>query len=158
MTLNMARAAGGSVEAISPSSIRPFVTAHTGMKFQATGEPETPSTEALTVRNGPLSIKPQQEGPLVVSGLLELCAGTGRVVARTNAARLCRCGGSAEKPFCDGTHSGIGFCTGRSLVCPCPVSCFHTEIALIPKRMASSGSTSRSKFHGSALWLRIAAA
>ena len=36
-------------------------------------------------------------------------SGTGRVVARVQSARLCRCGGSNNKPFCDGTHARIGF-------------------------------------------------
>jgi len=40
---------------------------------------------------------------------LEIMTGTGRTVARQQTARLCRCGGSANKPFCDDTHRRIGF-------------------------------------------------
>jgi Uncharacterized conserved protein len=56
-----------------------------------------------------LAIDPQPNGPLVVRGNMEIISGTGRVVARVVSARLCRCGGSASKPFCDGTHARIGF-------------------------------------------------
>ena len=63
----------------------------------------------LAVRNGPLAIDPQIDGPLQVRGNMEIISGTGRVVARTTGAKLCRCGGSANKPYCDGTHARIGF-------------------------------------------------
>ena len=63
----------------------------------------------LPVRDGALAIDPQPNGPLAVRGNLEIISGTGRVVARVTSARLCRCGGSANKPFCDGTHAKIGF-------------------------------------------------
>jgi CDGSH-type Zn-finger protein len=65
----------------------------------------------LPVRDGPLEIEPQVNGPLKVSGNLEITSGTGRVVARVMGAALCRCGGSQNKPFCDGTHAKIGFKT-----------------------------------------------
>ena len=63
----------------------------------------------LPVRDGPLAIDPQTDGPLQVRGNMEIVSGTGRVVARTTKATLCRCGGSANKPYCDGTHARIGF-------------------------------------------------
>ncbi|MFX5785542.1 CDGSH iron-sulfur domain-containing protein [Acinetobacter baumannii] len=44
-----------------------------------------------------------------VTGNLELCAGTGRTFDRVTKTWLCRCGGSANKPYCDGTHRRIGF-------------------------------------------------
>jgi len=56
-----------------------------------------------------LSVDPLPDGPLQVMGNVEICAGTGRTVARAQNARLCRCGGSSTKPFCDGTHARIGF-------------------------------------------------
>jgi uncharacterized Fe-S cluster protein YjdI len=47
-------------------------------------------------------------GPLVVRGEITVTAadGTGSVVSR---ATLCRCGGSTNRPFCDGTHRTNGF-------------------------------------------------
>jgi CDGSH-type Zn-finger protein/uncharacterized Fe-S cluster protein YjdI len=82
---------------------------HHEVGFAASGEPATGTADMLPVRNGPLEIEPQLDGPLQVRGNLEITSGTGRVVARLTQARLCRCGGSANKPFCDGTHSRIDF-------------------------------------------------
>jgi CDGSH-type Zn-finger protein/uncharacterized Fe-S cluster protein YjdI len=82
---------------------------HHEVAFAASGEPATGAADMLPVRNGPLEIEPQLDGPLQVRGNLEITSGTGRVVARLTQARLCRCGGSANKPFCDGTHARIGF-------------------------------------------------
>jgi CDGSH-type Zn-finger protein/uncharacterized Fe-S cluster protein YjdI len=82
---------------------------HHDVGFSATGEPASGKTEMLPVRDGVLAIDPQTDGPLRVRGNLEITSGTGRVVARVTSAYLCRCGGSANKPFCDGTHAQIGF-------------------------------------------------
>ena len=54
-------------------------------------------------------VKPN--GPLLVSGDISLVDGTEKAFGlggRTTIA-LCRCGNSANKPFCDGTHNKIGF-------------------------------------------------
>jgi CDGSH-type Zn-finger protein/uncharacterized Fe-S cluster protein YjdI len=92
------------------SKNKPFCDgSHHEVGFSATGEPPSGQTDMLPVRDGVLAIDPQPNGPLQVRGNLEITSGTGRVVARVTAARLCRCGGSATKPFCDGTHARIGF-------------------------------------------------
>ena len=82
---------------------------HNEVKFSASGEPPSGKTDMLAVRNGVLAVDPETDGPLRVRGNLEITSGTGRVVARVTQARLCRCGGSGNKPFCDGTHAKIGF-------------------------------------------------
>ena len=92
------------------SSSKPFCDgAHSGAGFKASGEPAVVESKPLAVRNGPLSITPQPNGPLKVSGALEIVSGTGHTVNRTVTTFLCRCGGSANKPYCDGTHKKNGF-------------------------------------------------
>ena len=82
---------------------------HIAAKFAATGEPATIESDPLEFRGGQLAIDPLPDGPLQLMGNIEICAGTGRTITRAQNARLCRCGGSSTKPFCDGTHARIGF-------------------------------------------------
>ena len=92
------------------SKNKPFCDgSHHTVDFAATGEPLTESADMLETRDGALDIDLQLDGPLVVRGNLEITSGTGRVVARLQQAKLCRCGGSNSKPFCDGTHTRNGF-------------------------------------------------
>ncbi|GAA0719468.1 ferritin-like domain-containing protein [Dokdonella soli] len=92
------------------SKNKPFCDgSHHDVGFAATGEPATGQADMLETRDGTLSVDPQIDGPLQVRGNLEITSGTGRVVARVQSARLCRCGASNTKPFCDGSHARIGF-------------------------------------------------
>jgi CDGSH-type Zn-finger protein len=59
----------------------------------------------------PTIIRVVQNGPYQVTGDFRLVDHANNVVPTTPGKRvsLCRCGGSTTKPFCDGTHSRIGF-------------------------------------------------
>jgi CDGSH-type Zn-finger protein/uncharacterized Fe-S cluster protein YjdI len=94
------------------SKNKPFCDcSHVDSSFEATGEPLTTNTLPLEKRNGILDISQIKDGPLIVDGNVEIIAGTGRAVKRAVKVVLCRCGASKNKPFCDGTHTGIGFKT-----------------------------------------------
>jgi CDGSH-type Zn-finger protein/uncharacterized Fe-S cluster protein YjdI len=94
------------------SKNKPFCdSSHHEIGFLATGEPGTGAFEALRVRDGDLEIAPQRNGPLALTGNIEIVSGTGRTIMKTMRTRLCRCGHSANKPYCDGTHARIGFTT-----------------------------------------------
>ncbi len=92
------------------SNNKPFCDgAHNAAGFRASGEPATRESTPLAARGGALTIEPLRNGPLSVSGNLELCAGTGRTIDRLTQVALCRCGQSNNKPFCDGSHAVAGF-------------------------------------------------
>jgi CDGSH-type Zn-finger protein/uncharacterized Fe-S cluster protein YjdI len=86
-------------------------SSHVSIGFQATGEPKPIESPDLPVRNGKVRIDPATNGPLLVSGPIEVVSGTGKTILKTTKTAFCRCGASANKPFCDGTHSKIGFKT-----------------------------------------------
>ncbi len=64
----------------------------------------------ITVRsNGPYRV----EGPIT---LVDADGNEFDISARGGTVALCRCGGSTNKPFCDGTHTRIGFAAAERAV------------------------------------------
>lgn len=55
------------------------------------------------------TIEERENGPLVVKDVTTMTDAEGNAMEVKPVMALCRCGASANKPFCDGTHSKIGF-------------------------------------------------
>jgi CDGSH-type Zn-finger protein len=66
---------------------------------------------AHTGRDEPaVTVTSYEDGPLLIRGDFELRTPSGDVIEPgRGTVALCRCGGSAIKPFCDGTHKALGF-------------------------------------------------
>jgi CDGSH-type Zn-finger protein len=56
-----------------------------------------------------VTIEARPNGPYVVTGTIELHDTNGNILPTQVRTVLCRCGASTRKPFCDGTHSKVGF-------------------------------------------------
>ena len=60
----------------------------------------------------PVEIKVRENGPYKITGPVTILDADGKTYQAGGDGRpiaLCRCGGSTTKPFCDGTHSKVGF-------------------------------------------------
>lgn len=63
------------------------------------------------------TITPKTNGPLIVDGPVRIVTPDGRELpvppgkdgTPAQVVKLCRCGHSATKPFCDGAHKRVGF-------------------------------------------------
>jgi CDGSH-type Zn-finger protein len=61
-----------------------------------------------SVENVTITTRPN--GPYLVKGPIHLVDADGKEFpVQGDTVALCRCGGSTNKPFCDGTHSKLGF-------------------------------------------------
>ena len=65
-------------------------------------EVEKPSTSFTKVEVLP-------NGPLLVHGDISVILADGNQEERESPTAFCRCGGSKNKPYCDGTHTKIDF-------------------------------------------------
>ena len=64
-----------------------------------------------------VKIRIRPNGPFVVEGPFELVDSRGQsfqIPADKPAIALCRCGHSAKRPFCDGSHKTCGFVSDKA--------------------------------------------
>lgn len=59
-----------------------------------------------------VTITPDPDGPLQVDGPVTINDEQGNPIETTERTWLCRCGFSAKKPFCDGSHRRNGWTSG----------------------------------------------
>lgn len=80
---------------------------HEGIGFKDDGV--CAKGELKPLAQGPLKITLTVDGPAQCDGPLTLVDAFGETVAAVEQTWLCRCGGSQNKPYCDGSHKKIGF-------------------------------------------------
>lgn len=93
------------------SNNKPFCdNSHTNVGFKDAGACSgKPADANAGIPRGAVAIKPIDNGPLMLQGFIEFKAADGTAFVAGEKTWLCRCGQSANKPFCDGTHKKVGF-------------------------------------------------
>ena len=80
-----------------------FIGTETADPLTAMGSAGPAMVEEATV------IRVERDGPYQVVGAPTLTYSDGRICETTTSYRLCRCGASRSKPFCDDSHLETGF-------------------------------------------------
>ena len=71
--------------------------------------PQAAGDTVTAAPSGPLQITVSANGPLRLDGPVVLEPGDLGTPRHATKVALCRCGASANKPYCDGSHKRIGF-------------------------------------------------
>ena len=83
---------------------------HFAVAFEDPGMSAPGENAALEMAtSGKLNVVPTANGPLHLQGQVTVRNAAGQVIFEGTETWLCRCGHSASKPFCDGSHERIGF-------------------------------------------------
>lgn len=83
---------------------------HEDLNWSADVGADTSGMEQMDEENqDTLLIKLMKNGPVLLKGIYTLESSKIGEVTSSKGIALCRCGGSSNKPFCDGTHKKIGF-------------------------------------------------
>ncbi len=91
------------------SQYKPFCDGrHSRARFHDAGGVDR-DADGPAPSGGTLTIKLADNGPLLLEGPMSIRAASGRVAFVGEKVALCRCGNSANKPFCDGAHKTVGW-------------------------------------------------
>jgi len=77
------------------------------------------------------TIEIMPNGPLIIKACSEIHDSSGSALESKAVVALCRCGASANKTYCDGTHSEIGFTGVREIDKPLAAA----EDVILPPRL-----------------------
>jgi CDGSH-type Zn-finger protein len=80
----------------------------TGFRDTSTPAPAVQPADAAGP-HGVVRVTLRLDGPLRLDGRFEVRTPASGLIFSGNETALCRCGQSAKKPFCDGTHRQVGF-------------------------------------------------
>jgi CDGSH-type Zn-finger protein len=84
---------------------------HVEMEFLHSGKIFEVSEIAASSRPSKITFTCIKDGPIKFRGRIKVHNQSGQECVKMSGS-LCRCGQSARKPFCDGSHSRVGFKTG----------------------------------------------
>lgn len=108
-TVALAQETRASLCRCGASNNKPFCdNTHKEIQFEAVEAVPTDGVPAPS-ESGKLVITACENGPLELNGPVEIINEAGDLLFQGNGTALCRCGGSGNKPFCDGTHERIHF-------------------------------------------------
>jgi Iron-binding zinc finger CDGSH type/Divergent 4Fe-4S mono-cluster len=93
------------VDAAGPDEIAAVIRSCPTDALRYRPGPELPDEEPAS----PTTIEPRPNGPLYVRGRIQIVDRHGDVIGEETRVALCRCGASANKPFCDNSHRRIKF-------------------------------------------------
>jgi hypothetical protein len=98
---------------------RPWITAEGGTTDEIVAQvSKCPSGALSYFRNNEMTnpavdveaiVEVSANGPLLVYGNIRIKDAEGNQTIKNKVTALCRCGQSANKPYCDGTHRKVGF-------------------------------------------------
>lgn len=92
------------------SAKKPFCDGtHRTSGFVDAGEAVPAASIAELTETGPVTFTPAPNGPLLAAGPLTVQNAAKQTIATTTRAAFCRCGASANKPYCDGAHKAAAF-------------------------------------------------
>jgi CDGSH-type Zn-finger protein/uncharacterized Fe-S cluster protein YjdI len=92
------------------SADKPFCDGkHATVEFQDPGEVHRAPAEREPAEHAPLVVTVAPDGPLLLRGPFRLVPHADEAGLGLERGALCRCGHSANKPFCDGAHKTAGF-------------------------------------------------